>query len=630
MIGLSPFHRGEQLVQEKSGVRQQAEALGQRMIKTEMPLQHRLFYEQLPLIYVASLDGEGRPWASVLAGEPGFAHSPDPKHLTLAIQPPAFDPGRFAVGAKLGILGLEFETRRRNRMNGEVSKAEGGAFTVRVDQAFGNCPQFIQTRRRIPSSGESARLLARQGRFSPAMVDLLENADTFLIASVFEESGLDLSHRGGKPGFVKVENERTLLWPDFSGNNHFNTLGNITLDPRTGYLYFDLEKGALLYLTGRTEILWEHPELDSFAGAQRMLRFTLEEAVMVENTLPFRWQLQEVSPSLRSTGSFRKEVVEYQVVAKEPESRTITSFYLKPTEGATPTFHPGQHLAIEFGPARSIQRSYSLSGYPGQETLRISVKRESEGLGSRYLHDKTRVGDRLQAHPPRGTFILNRATSPVVLLAGGVGITPLLSMARASLNQGRRTWMVQAARNGSEAAFTGELRALEKQGLRLHRRFSRPQEGDRLGQDYDAAGRLDTLWMGQNLPIGEGHFYLCGPATFIEWLYRGLVELGVEEDRIHFEAFARSPRLKSHSPVRVRFEESGLESTWTSGTLLELAEDAGLQPSFGCRSGSCGACLVGLKSGKVSYREASMDPGQGVLLCSAEPAVGVDQLRIAL
>ncbi|MCA9793214.1 MAG: pyridoxamine 5'-phosphate oxidase family protein [Candidatus Eremiobacteraeota bacterium] len=303
MTGPSPFHAGEQLVQERAGVRAKAEALGRRMIQASMPAQHQEFYAQLPLLFFASLDGEGRPWASVLAGQPGFARPLGPDRLKIGAAPPAFDPGLFQEGSLVGMLGLEFETRRRNRMNGRIVSVHDPGFTVEVHQAFGNCPNYIQTRKPRPHR-QRPRLLAQGSRLEHSMASLIEASDTFMIASVNPGEGLDLSHRGGRPGFVKVVDEHTLLWPDFVGNNQFNTLGNIALDPRSGYLFFDLSRGLLLYLTGRSQIHWEHPEMGTVDGAQRLLSFTVDEARLVADSLALGWKLESYSRGLARTGTF--------------------------------------------------------------------------------------------------------------------------------------------------------------------------------------------------------------------------------------------------------------------------------------------------------------------------------------
>src|SRR6266404_837544 len=144
----SPWHDGERAMQARAGVAERMARVGERAIRDFMPDQHRDFFAQLPFIVVGSVDHDGWVWASLLAGRPGFAASLDPRSLTIAALPVSGDPlaGALVLGAKLGLLGIELPTRRRNRLNGSVVALDGGSFTVTVEQSFGNCPQYIQAR----------------------------------------------------------------------------------------------------------------------------------------------------------------------------------------------------------------------------------------------------------------------------------------------------------------------------------------------------------------------------------------------------------------------------------------------------------------------------------------------------
>lgn len=304
------FHPGELAVQTRAGVRERVSRGGGRMIRPFMPDQHREFFELLPTLFVGSLDEAGRPWASVVAGPPGFVSSPDPQTLVVRTETLAGDPlgANLKPGARVGILGLQFHTRRRNRMNGVVTHAHWGGFRVHVEQSFGNCPQYIQARAPLTLSAPEPGVTRREkDRLSAQSRALIGRADTFFIASVAPDSGLDMSHRGGKPGFVRVEevDGRTVLTaPDFHGNNLFNTFGNITADPHVGLLFADFESGDLLSLTGTAEIVWEGPELASFAGAERLLRFTLDEGMMLTHALPLTWSEPRFAPQLAATGAW--------------------------------------------------------------------------------------------------------------------------------------------------------------------------------------------------------------------------------------------------------------------------------------------------------------------------------------
>jgi predicted pyridoxine 5'-phosphate oxidase superfamily flavin-nucleotide-binding protein len=312
-VGESPFHAGERQAQMRAGVRERAERAGQRAIRDHMPEQHRAFFAQLPMLLVGTVDDEGRPWASVLAGRPGFVSSPDARTLRIAATPRFGDPlgTTLAVGAGIGVLGIELHTRRRNRANGMVAALADHGLDIHVTQSFGNCPQYIQTRTfeitpdiDDPGAGWS---LSQFDALDCMTRDLIAAADTLFIASAVgpaRPGGVDVSHRGGRPGFVRIDGDRVLTMPDFAGNSYFNTLGNLVVDPRAGLLFIDFNGGDLVYLTGTTEIVWEGEEVRRFAGAERLLRFRLTEGRRVAGSVPLRWKFGEYSPLLARTGAW--------------------------------------------------------------------------------------------------------------------------------------------------------------------------------------------------------------------------------------------------------------------------------------------------------------------------------------
>jgi predicted pyridoxine 5'-phosphate oxidase superfamily flavin-nucleotide-binding protein len=307
----SAFHAGEQALQARVGVQAQMAQIGPRVMRDHMPEQHRDFFGLLPLVVVGSVDGQGQPWASVLAGAPGFMHSPDPTHLHIRAQPLPHDPLQRTLheGAALGLLGLQPHTRRRNRMNGTAQLQPGG-LVVEVGQSFGNCPKYIQAREPSWRPDPPAAQVIHQGPdLTEAAAEVIRSADTFFIATAHPDAaaareprhGVDVSHRGGAPGFVKVEGNR-LTVPDFVGNQFFNTLGNIAVQPLTGLLFMDFERGDRLYLAARASVVWDGAELASFAGAQRLLRLDVTQVVHVQGGLPLHWGAAERSPHLASMG----------------------------------------------------------------------------------------------------------------------------------------------------------------------------------------------------------------------------------------------------------------------------------------------------------------------------------------
>ena len=315
----SPFHAGEIAMQRAAGVHERMCEIGPRVIRDRMPDQHREFFEQLPTLLVGSVDESGRPWASMLSGWPGFIGTPDARHLRVDALPAIDDPLHAAleVGAPLGLLGLEPTTRRRNRLNGTVIAIDDQGFELRVEQSFGNCPQYIQARaahwvgdaddpRADESHAGRQRRAQREGvHLSATAHALIERADTVFIASATPGYGADVSHRGGKPGFVRVDASPTgtvLTMPDFRGNFFFNTLGNIAAHPKAGVLVVDHETGGMLQLTGGARIIASGPEVDSFAGAQRLVRIEVDEGWWSPLALPLRWGAPEFAPQLTATG----------------------------------------------------------------------------------------------------------------------------------------------------------------------------------------------------------------------------------------------------------------------------------------------------------------------------------------
>ncbi|HUH83887.1 MAG TPA: pyridoxamine 5'-phosphate oxidase family protein [Stellaceae bacterium] len=302
----SPFHAGEQQVQQRLGIREQMETAGRRVLRNFMPDQHRDFFAGLPFLVIGTVDAAGQPTLSVVAGAPGFLSTPDAATLHVAAPPPGAD---LREGGDIGILGIDFATRRRNRANGLVARVGAESFDIAVKQSFGNCPRYIQAREwlAVPAAPDPLRRAATLGPFEQALV---AGADTFFIASALgsvrdkPSQGVDASHRGGPPGFVRVDDERTLTVPDFNGNSYYNTLGNLALNPRCALLFLDFAEGTTLQVAAAAETVWEGPEVQRFAGAERVLRFHVRECVTLPHALPLRWRFREYSPFLGALGSW--------------------------------------------------------------------------------------------------------------------------------------------------------------------------------------------------------------------------------------------------------------------------------------------------------------------------------------
>lgn len=672
-VDASPFHAGEREIQQRLGIRDKIEAFGRRVIRDHMPDQHREFYAELPFVLFGTLDGEGRPWASIVAGRPGFLSTPDARTFAVRARPLAGDPlaAALRVGADVGVLGIQLETRRRNRLSGRITEIRDDGFALAVTQTFGNCPQYIQSREtRLLEDIDSAlagETATRSDRFDARTRALIETADTLFVATAYSDggpsasNGADVSHRGGKPGFVKVEDDRAFVFPDFAGNYHFNTVGNILRNPKAGFLFVDFATGEVVSMTGAADVVWEGTELRAFVGAERLIRFRAETVIRSGARLPLRFTFGAYSPTLDHTGSWpqaaatiaadaeRNVYALYEVVDIRPESDAITSFTLRRADRKTPaSYEPGQYLPIRVaipGHDAPALRTYTISEAPGGDTYRLSIKREADGLVSRHFHDRLRVGDRIEAMAPRGKFVLDRSSArPVVFLSAGVGITPMIAMLNAIVAEGQRTrrfrraYFIHGARDGRAHAFADHLRDLKRihDGLTTHIRYSHPAPDDRLGETHDSEGRVTVDLLKRILPFDDFDFYLCGPQAFMRDLFDGLIALGVREERIRYESFGPATVLRRDNiaadaaaavaapvPVKVRFAKSGIDAVWTAeqGTLLELAEANGIVAAFSCRSGICGTCATRLTCGAVDYiDEPSAPRGDGeVLICCATP-----------
>ena len=676
----SPFHRGEREIQERLGVREQMEAVGKRFIRGYMPDEHRAFYAQLPFLLIGSVDNTGRPWASVLVGHPGFIHSSTPDKLKINTRLIYGDPLKDGLypGAQLGLLGIEYESRRRNRMNGKLVTVEDNELEIEIDQTFGNCPQYIQSRGlellpEIDAIGDTRPVHSLE-RLDDRARQIITRADNFYIATHYSDDsgdsihGTDVSHRGGRPGFVRIENDQTITFPDYSGNQHFNTIGNLMMNPLAGLLFIDFELGDLLYLTCKAEVIWDSEALHAFDGAERLVRFTLDEGILIENAMPIRWNFLEYSPSLEKTGSWEEATEalsarkkgntynQYQVVRAEPESKTITSYYLQPTDGGDIHCHKaGQFLPVEIQPPgveKLINRTYTISNAPNGSYYRLSIKREPPlkpdlppGITSGYFHDHVKPGTKIRAMSPRGKFTLDDSgTRPVVLISGGVGITPLISMLEQldkdskGCGCSRQVWFIHGTRNSEVHAFGDYVRKLANNWscLRAHVRYSRPLDSDIEGKDYDSIGHVDIDLLKSLLSLDDYEFYLCGPISFIKSVYDGLKSITIAEERIHYEFFGPGATLHKErpvsldslaattadrEPVTVLFARSDIEATWNpeKGSLLDLAESEGLHPAYSCRSGICQTCATRVISGSVDYFEAPMaqtEKGDALICCA--------------
>lgn len=700
----SPFHEGELAIQDKLAKRELMDTFGKRAIRSFMPEQHQAFFAQLPFVVAGSVDENADVWASIVSGKPGFLSAPTPTSLLMTNTVDINDPLHKTLkvtGSPIGLLGIELSTRRRNRLNVRVGEVIGdNKLSFNVDQSFGNCPQYIQTRdltfNRDALLKSNAVKKIEFNTLDNDAADLIDNTDTFFVSSFITAKnnpkieGVDVSHRGGMPGFVKREGN-TLTIPDYAGNNFFNTLGNFLLNPKAGLLFPDFNTGNVLMLTGSVEILWDgHPELEGFIGADRGWKFTLTKGMWLKNVLPFSAKFNAYSPNTKMTGTWLEADKNKQAeklkhtwqplkVAKIiKESDVITSFYLEGHNNTTLlAFKAGQHLTVQIPSKNSsnssnnkpVIRTYTVSSSPHEQFYRLSIKKELSGEVSNYFHNNVKLGSVILAKYPQGQFFIDPTnTKPAVLIGGGIGITPMISMAKHIANEGLRTrytrplHIFHSAKNKQQRAFYNELKALADNSggaIDYYSLLSQPELNEKQGngsnlkdESFDLKGRINADVLRYYLPLDDYEFFLCGPEAFMQHVYNELLLLGVRDKNIFAEAFGPSAikrkvlntndapnknievSTKEADNTVIKFSKSGFEQRWNKGdnTILSVAESHGLEPEFGCRNGSCGSCAVKINAGAVVYRNNVSYPvetGQA-LICCAVPAKGIEVLDIEL
>lgn len=363
------------------------------------------------------------------------------------------------------------------------------------------------------------------------------------------------------------------------------------------------------------------------------------------------------SPSTEVAGwtGFRELRVVRRVI--EDDAGQICSFYLQPEDGQPlPAYKPGQFLTFRLNAPKAdgngteqLTRCYSLSDAPRTDHYRVSIKQVPAppgtdfppGRASNFFHAQVQVGTTLQVRAPSGHFYLEPGNAPIVLIAGGIGITPMLSMlAWCQEHQpGREVWFFYGVRNSKEVACAAYLRAVAaaSANVRLRLCFSDPLPEDQPGRDFHHHGRVGVNLFRMELPLRPYHYYICGPTPMMETLVSALDDWGVPDSHIHFEAFGPAS-IKRRRPadaipeedhaaplgdITVTFAKSGKQAPWTpqSGSLLEFAEGLGITIDSGCRAGGCGTCQTTIRSGEVAYRQTpDFDPEPGTcLMCVCTP-----------
>ena len=300
----TPYHEGELQVQARVGVLDEG-AMNSRVIQDSIIKGALRFINQLPMVVFGSLDQEKNVWASVFVGTPGFMQAEDDRTVTFDLSrmmPNLDDPfwENIQRNSHVGLLAIELASRRRLRINGRITRVSDTALQLHVEESYPNCPKYIQKRHLTLSLTRFAQAVfsSEQGEgLGPLQRTLITKADTFFVASVHPERGVDASHRGGHPGFVNILDDRTLRIPDYLGNSMFNTLGNFTANPRAGLIFLDFESGRTLQVIGRPEILYDVEDLlDETGGTKRYWLLHIDRWLEIAHAPQLNWEFLDASP----------------------------------------------------------------------------------------------------------------------------------------------------------------------------------------------------------------------------------------------------------------------------------------------------------------------------------------------
>ncbi|HEY5747249.1 MAG TPA: pyridoxamine 5'-phosphate oxidase family protein [Chryseolinea sp.] len=280
------FHSGELQVQHLLGATEAARSL-RGVIMDKLPPVAIRFLPAFDFVLATSIDGHGQVWTSFLTGPKGFVAVRTPTSILLSIDEEKTFLTNIEKNDNVGLLFINFEARARLRINGKIQKTPTG-FQLDIAQSYFNCPKYIQARTPVASPGNKSHSVCGISSLSDEHRDIIHKADTFFISSYAPGQGADSSHRGGHPGFVEIVNDRQIRWPDYPGNNLYNTLGNLQVDAHCGLLFMDFDNNRILQMTGTAKLLTHND--------QHVVEFTLTAMNDISDATPFQWKFLNYSP----------------------------------------------------------------------------------------------------------------------------------------------------------------------------------------------------------------------------------------------------------------------------------------------------------------------------------------------
>ena len=626
----NPYHEGELTVQRRADESEIARINGRAIDETILGGALR-FIEQQAMVVVGSIDSVGQVWSSVLFGQPGFLRALDNRTLELDVskqRSSIHDPlwRNLQNNPDVGLIVIELGSRRRIRINGVAEKISEDKYIIKVNHAYPNCPKYIQRRVLKVTDDKIENTTIKQGTgLTTEQKQLINSADTFFVASAHQEQGVDASHRGGHPGFVKIINDRLLQIPDFVGNSLFNTLGNFVSYPHAGAVFIDFDKNQLLQLTGVPEILWDKDDPnEETGGTQRYWQLHIDS--WVESPLPVHvnWEYMDASfhiPELQVEED--NHLLQLKVERIQQESSLVKSFRLRSVnDRSLPEFEAGAHLQVKviLPDGSEAFRHYSILSSPNEcSHYDIGVLKERNGRGgSLFMHEQVCEGDVVEFHSPKNEFPMISNAKHTILIAGGIGITPILSMLYA-LSESKQSYeMHYTARKFSGLAFRNRIEDIAAD--KAHFYASQDVKSEKLNLKRLLAE-----------PEPAKQVYVCGPVRLINAAREVASASGWQDSQIHFESFGVKQNPDDGS-FKVHLAREGKELLVPKDqSILDVLINAGVSVPHDCKRGECSLCATRVLEGAPVHRDLCLTAEEKKSsMCLCVSRTNDDYLRLDL
>jgi len=498
---------------------------------------------------------------------------------------------------------IELGSRRRLRINGLIEKISEHIYHINVEQAYPNCPQYIQRRHILhakKAQTHDSDIEICGINLNKNQQNIISNADTFFVSSSHTERGNDVSHRGGTPGFVKIINNNQLRIPDYPGNSMFNTLGNFEVNSNAGIVFIDFENKKVLQLTGQAKILWHFEGSDiETAGTLRYWQFDIESWRESSILFDIEWEYLDASPHNPELSTNKATINnELKLIVNEvtQQSDKVKSFRLiSGNNKPLPEFEAGSHLEITLNNNEDIKRHYSILSNPNNLSYyEIAVLEQTDGRGgSHIMHHNVMQGDTLNCSTPRNEFALYKQAEHTILIAGGIGITPILSMLQKLESQQKSYEIHYTAKTSSDFIYIKRIKKIAGNKCTF----------------YNSSENNSRLYLDQLLvkPVQRTHVYVCGPTRLINAVREISENYKWNKQNIHFENFGNNSMLENSS-IEVNLARSNIKLTIPENkSILDYLLEHKVEVPHQCKRGECGLCATTVLEGTPEHKDVYLN-----------------------